>query len=310
MRTAIGVDLGATKTAVALISSEGAIVERRSAPTDTSTAESVLDALVALVRSLRDHEGVAVGVGAPGTIVLPAGELVQAANLPIANFPVRAYLSERLGVDVALDNDGTCAALGEHLFGAGRGHTCLVALTLGTGVGGGMIEAGRPIRGSGGAGELGHIVVDYDGRPCQGSCPGRGHLEGYASGPAIALMAQEHAAASPNGTFARARRDGRAIDSRLVVELARAGDPDAGAVLAEASKALGYGLVTIANAFAPEVIAIGGGLGVGAYDLIVPPAAAILRREGFEPMRDALVTPAKLGSDAGLLGAAALTWTG
>ena len=147
-----------------------------------------------------------------------------------------------------------------------------------------------------------------NGRPCQGTCPGRGHVEGYISALSIGRRAAEIASEEPESGLARAAGRGESLDSRTVLRLAGGGDPSALAMLDEAADVLGATLVTVANAFAPQIITIGGGFGEAVADLILPRATAILRREAFRPMCDAPVVRAALGADAGLVGAAALTW--
>ena len=190
-----------------------------------------------------------------------------------------------------VENDGNDAALGEHRFGAAAGTTHSVTLTLGTGVGGGIVADGRLLPGARGTGgELGHIVIERDGRPCQGSCPGRGHLEAYCS-----------------GTRTRGSRTRGGV-RRCARRLARAarGEEQALALIDELSAALGAGLVSLANALAPDVFVIGGGLGDAGADLILPRAAKILRTQSLPPNGEARLVAASLGNDAGMIGAACL----
>jgi len=201
-------------------------------------------------------------------------------------------MAKRFGLATGLDNDANAAAIGEWRAGAGRGVDDLVMLTLGTGLGGGVIAGGRPFRGSRGTGvELGHVVIVHDGRPCQGACRGRGHLEPYVTGLAATAAAQE--------AF------GPSADAHRLVRLANEGDEPARAILAEIGRYLGSGMGSFANIFAPELIVIGGGFGVAGWDYLIPAAEQVLRREALRPMRDQVrVVPAELGTAAGLIGAA------
>jgi len=201
-------------------------------------------------------------------------------------------MHRRFGLPVGLDNDANAAAIGEWRAGAGRGVDDLVMLTMGTGLGGGVISGGRPFRGARGGGvELGHVVVVHDGRPCQGACRGRGHLEPYVTGLAATAAAKE--------AF------GPAADAHRLVRLADEGDETARAILAEIGGYLGSGMGSFANIFEPDLIVIGGGFGVAAWEYVIPHAEEVMRREALRPMRDHVqVVRAELGTAAGSIGAA------
>jgi glucokinase len=201
-------------------------------------------------------------------------------------------MSRRFGLPVGLDNDANAAAIGEWRAGVGRGVDDLVMLTLGTGLGGGVISGGRPFRGANGAGaELGHVVIVHDGRPCQGVCTGRGHLEPYVTGLAATAAAQE--------AF------GPAADAHRLIRLANEGDETAAAILADIGRHLGSAMGSFANIFGPELIVLGGGFGVAGWEHLVAPAEEVMRRETLRPMRDRVrVVRAELGTAAGLIGAA------
>ena len=288
---AIGVDLGGTKIRAGRVALDGAISHELEVATDDSSPDAILAQIVALVRELSDGARVPVGVGVPGTVDQMSGTLVQAANLPLCNVPVRGRLASVLGVPVVVENDANCAALGEHRFGAARGTAYSVMLTLGTGVGGGVVADGALYRGARGTGaELGHAVVALGGRPCQGSCRGRGHLEAYCSGTALTLVASERGLGDAHEVLARAA----------------GGDATALGLLTEVADALGAGLVTFANAFNPEIFVIGGGFGEAAGPYLLDHATRILRSESLAPNGDVPVVAARLGNDAGMVGAAAL----
>jgi glucokinase len=213
-------------------------------------------------------------------------------NLPLEDAPLRDRMHERFGVPVGLDNDANAAAIGEWRSGAGRGEDDLVMLTLGTGVGGGVISGGKPFRGRNGVGaELGHVVIVHDGRPCQGACTGHGHLEAYVSGRAATVAAREAFGPSANG--------------HRLVRLANEGDTRAKELLDELARYLGSGIGLFVNVFAPQLVVLGGGFGVAAFDYLRGPAEEVARQEALEPMGSSVrLAKAELGTAAGLIGAA------
>jgi glucokinase len=210
-------------------------------------------------------------------------------NIPLEGVDFRARMQERHGLPVGIDNDANAAAIGEWRAGAARGAQHVIMLTLGTGVGGGLILDGRPYRGATGSGaELGHIVIEYDGPPC--GCGGRGHLETFSAGPAA------DAAAS--------RLFGEGSKAEQLVERAQAGEGEAVEALAEIGRRLGVGIISLVNVFEPELVVVGGGFGASARDLVLQPARELLAREGLWPAREtARIVSAQLGRDAGVIGA-------
>jgi glucokinase len=289
---AIGVDLGGTKILAGVVARDGTVVRRHERPTPQDSQEHVLAELEAAVAELLDESVASVGFGAPSPIDQRRGVVVQCVNVPLVDAPLRDHMHERFALPVGLDNDANAAAIGEWRAGAGRGVDDLVMLTLGTGLGGGVISGGRPFRGANGAGvELGHVVIVHDGRPCQGSCTGRGHLEPYVTGIAAGIAARE--------VF------GPGADAHRLVRLANEGDAAARGILVDIGRYLGSGLGSFANAFGPELIVIGGGFGVAAWEYLLPSALEVMRREALPPMRDDVrVVRAELGTAAGLIGAA------
>ena len=284
----IGVDVGGTKILAGLVGRDGTIGVHREYRTPVDSEEELLDGLEAAVRELLDDTVVAVGFGLPSRIDQRAGIAIGSVNIPLTDVPFRDIMRKRLGVPVAIDNDGNAAAIAEWRAGAGRGTDDLVMLTLGTGVGGGLILDGRPYRGWIGAGaELGHIVIVHDGVPC--ACGGFGHLESYVSGKAADEAARE--------AF------GPAADAHRLVRLANEGDPQANEILTEIGRKLGSGLGSLVNAFDPELIVIGGGF-AAAGELLLEPARAVLDREALKPMHGVRVVRAELGTSAGMIGAA------
>jgi glucokinase len=289
---AIGVDLGGTKILAGIVDHEGKVVRRHERPTPQDSQEHVLAELEAAVAELIDDSVAAVGFGAPSPIDQARGVVVRCVNLPLENAPLRDRMHERFGVAVGLDNDANAAAIGEWRAGAGRGEDDLVMLTLGTGVGGGVVSGGKPFRGRNGAGaELGHVVIVHGGRPCQGACTGQGHLEAYVSGTAATAAARE--------AF------GPSADAHGLVRLADEGDFRAKELLEEVGRHLGSGIGSFVNIFGPQLVVLGGGFGVAAYDYLREPAEEVVRRDALEPMRSAVrLAKAELGTAAGLIGAA------
>jgi glucokinase len=289
---AIGVDLGGTKILAGIVARDGSVVRRHERPTPQDSQEHVLGELEAAVAELLDESVCSVGFGVPSPIDQEQGVVVRCVNVPLENAPVRERMRERFGLPVGLDNDANAAAIGEWRAGAGRGEDDVLMITLGTGVGGGVIVGAKPFRGRNGAGaELGHVVIVHDGRPCQGACTGRGHLEAYVSGSAATAAARE--------TF------GPSADAHRLVRLANEGDAKAKELLAEVGRHLGSGIGSFVNVFGPQLVLLGGGFGVAAYEYLHGPAEEVVRREALEPMRGAVrLAKAELGTAAGLIGAA------
>jgi glucokinase len=287
----LGVDVGGTKILAGVVDRDGAVERREERPTPISSQEELLAQLDAVVESLLGDDVVALGFGIPSTIDQQAGRAVVSVHIPLEGVDFRDRMTERFGLPVAIDNDGNAAAIAEWRLGAGRGASHLVMLTLGTGIGGGLILGGRPYRGSIGAGaELGHIVLDYGGPPCGPGCTGHGHFEAVASGTAANEAAR--------------RRFGEGADARQLVAAARAGDERAREDMAEIGRRLGAGLASLVNIFDPELIVLGGGF-ADADDLLLGPAGETLAVEALAPGRDRVrIVKAQLGSGAGMIGAA------
>jgi glucokinase len=289
---AIGVDLGGTKILAGVVARDGTVVRRHERATPQDSQAHVLVELEAAVAELLDESVAAVGFGTPSPIDQENGVVVRCVNLPLENAPLRDHMRERFGLPVGLENDANAAAIGEWRAGAGRGVDDLVMLTLGTGVGGGVVSGGKPFRGRNGEGaELGHVVIVHDGRPCQGACTGHGHLEAYVSGSAATAAARE--------AF------GPSADAHRLIRLANEGDEQAKELLEEIAGYLGSGIGSFVNVFAPQLVLLGGGFGVAAFDYLCGPAEEVARREALEPMRSSVrLAKAELGTAAGLIGAA------
>jgi glucokinase len=287
----IGVDVGGTKILAGAVDRAGNVNRREERPTPVASQDELLAELDSVVEWLLGDDVAALGFGVPSTIDQPAGRAVSSVHVPLADLDFRDRMSKRFGLPVALDNDGNAAAIAEWRLGAGRGASHLVLLTLGTGIGGGLILDGRPYRGSIGAGaELGHMVLDYGGASCGPGCNGHGHFEVFAAGSAADEAAE--------------RRFGAGADARRL--LAEALQDEHGAVsdLAELGHRLGAGIASLVNIFNPELVVIGGGF-AEAGEFILGPARETLAVEALLPGRDLVrIVPAELGSDAGMIGAA------
>ena len=306
-RETIGVDLGGTKMLVGVVDSERRIkYEGRESSVGLSEDEIVEDLARELQEAKNARPGVlAAGLGIPATIDHDRGLAIHAVNLTITDVPIRDLMQERVGLPVFVDNDANLAALAEHLYGAGRGAQDVVMLTIGTGIGGGLVLGGEVYRGSTGAGaELGHIVIVEDGLPCQGNCPNHGCVETYSSGTAIAREGEAVAEREPDSALGRALADGPIL-GKTVTGLALAGDGLAAEVVAQAGRHLGAALASLANIFDPDVFVIGGGVSA-AGELLLGPARQELRSRALPPMNRAPVKLAELGPDAGMIGAAAM----
>jgi glucokinase len=292
---AIGIDVGGTKILAGLVEADGTIVRTERRETPVTSTEDFLRGLAGVVDSLRDETVATVGIGIPSTIDQRDGTSVFSVHVPIAGVPLRSRAEEHLGLPVAVDNDANAAAMAEWSIGAGRGCEHMIMLTLGTGIGGGLILGGRLYRGwTGAAAELGHMVLEFDGPACRGFCTGRGHFEQSVSGSAAADVARELL--------------GPDAGAHELVAAARSGDDAARAALGEMGRRLGAGIASLVNIFNPELVVIGGGFGV-ALDLLLQPALETLHRDGLPPARDLVrVVAATLGEEAGMVGAALIAF--
>ncbi|MFN8215001.1 MAG: ROK family protein [Solirubrobacterales bacterium] len=303
----IGVDLGGTKMLVGVLAGTESLWESRERSTGQSEDELV-ELLVREVREAREaRPGVtAVGLGVPATIDHEKGIAVSAVNLPLNDLPLRDLVAERVGLPVVVDNDANVAAYAEYLFGAAKGLPNIVMLTIGTGIGGGLILGGRLYRGATGAGaELGHMVIQADGPPCQGNCPNHGCVESLASGTALGREGLAAAESNPDSEIGRRLAAGETIDGRAVTEAALAGDRTAIGVFELIGGRLGVACASYANIFEPNAIVIGGGV-IAAGDLLLEPARREVRERALKPMNKTPVLAATMGNDAGMIGAAAL----
>ena len=305
----IGVDLGGTKILAGIVTRDGQVGHRREHATPVGSQDELLAGLDASVEELLDDEVVAIGFGIPSPIDQSTGRAYQAVNIPLdASVDFRDRMAQRFGLPVGIENDANAAAYAEFHFGAAREADTMVMLTLGTGCGGGAVLNGQLYRGWA---EFGHMVIVYDGLPCQGtvsfgkiqaiatagclqkqkdgSFTGRGHLEPYVTGVAATKLAQE--------VF------GPAVDAHRLVRLATEGEPRAIEILDGIGRHLGAGIGTLVNLFNPELVVIGGGF-AAAGDFVLDPAREIVAREGLGGAgKRVRIVRAELGTAAGLIGA-------
>lgn len=309
-RPTIGLDVGGTKIAGGIVDDDGRILARTQVASYAERPEATLSAIVAVARELADAnpDVAAVGVGAAGLVDVGAGVILGAPNLAYRDVPVGPTLTAEIGLPAIVDNDANVAALAEAVYGGGRGAGDQIMVTVGTGIGGGIIIGRHVYRGHYGLGaELGHMVIDPDGPVC--GCGNRGCWEAVASGNAIGRLARQRVEGGAGAdVLAEAGGDVSAITGELVGEAAVAGDPFARDVLIEIGRLLGIGFANIVNIFDPEVIVVGGGAAAGTGELLLAPArdamaAHVLGVTWRTPVR---VVEAELGNDAGIVGAGVL----
>jgi glucokinase len=311
----LAVDIGGTKMLAALVAPGGQLTSRERQPTLAGEGpESVIERLFAVIEHLLDSENQSlsrlhgISLAVAGAIDVRRGLVTSSPHLPgWHDVPLRDMAGQKYGVDVVLLNDASAAALGEHRFGAGRRVKNLVLLTIGTGIGGGIIIDGQLYQGvSGIAGEVGHMTIATDGVRCP--CGNIGCLETVVSGPALEDRARQRISAGERSVLSGMVDRIADIGTEDINAAARGGDTLALAIIAEAAECLGVGLVNLANAFDPEMIIIAGGL-VGLGDLLLEPARKLVRQRAFTPAAQTVrIVPAALGDEAGVCGAAAYAW--
>lgn len=309
----IGVDIGGTTTTAGLVDHQLRVIEATERGTVTDSQQGLLDSIVSLVTELSSrspHPVAGAGFGIPSMIDRLRGRVIMSVNVPLADIDFIDFMAPALGLPVFIDNDANVAALAEFKAGAGKGCREMVMLTLGTGIGGGLILNGEVYRGAtGSAAELGHILIDVNGPACPGACPNNGCFEAMASGTALKRYAAEAAAANPESQLAREAATVE-IDGARLYHLAADGDKISLEVFRKLGYYLGMGITSLVNIFNPEYVVVGGGL-VRAGDLILEPAREAVKSYGLVPNRDiATIIPAAFGPEAGLLGAACLALDG
>ncbi|MCC6318408.1 MAG: ROK family protein [Gemmatimonadaceae bacterium] len=312
----VGVDLGGTNIVVGSLSDDGATeYAMRSEPTRaTQGADAVVDRMVRMIDTviaetmaagLKRDQCLGVGVGAPGPLDREKGIVITTPNLGWTNFPLRQVIADRVGLPATLDNDANCATLGEWWLGAARGGRNVVGMTIGTGIGGGLILDGKLYHGASDvAGEIGHMTIDITGRRC--GCGNYGCLEAYASGPSIAERAREALGGDqPSMLYAMVDNDLSKLTAAIVYDAAKRDDVVALEVVRETAVFLGTGLANLLNVYNPDVVVIAGGVTQAGDPLFVPLRREV-RRRAFRPAVDACrIVPGSLPGTAGVVGAVA-----
>ena len=313
----VGVDLGGTNIGAGALAEDGSgdVVALRSEPTRADQgAESVVDRMVRMIDTViaetiaqtgaKRDDVIGIGVGAPGPLDRERGIVVTTPNLGWTNYPLRDVIAERTRLPVRIDNDANCATLGEWWLGAAKGASNVIGMTIGTGIGGGVIVGGRLYHGSSDvAGEIGHATIDINGR--RSKCGNYGCLEAYASGPSIAERAREALSGDSEAMLLRmVGGDASRITAATVYEAARRGDEAALDVVRETSRFLGAGLANLLNIFNPEVVVLAGGVTHAGDTLFLPLRREVAKR-AFKPAVDACrIVPGTLTA-AGVVGAVA-----
>ena len=307
MRRAIGLDIGGTKIAALLVTEDGEVQARHVVSTPADDAMALISAAVGAAEAVRTSDVIAIGAGVPGMVDHRTGLLRYAPNLAARELRVGERIAEATQLPCAVDNDANVAAWGEFLFGSGRGSNHMLMITVGTGIGGGIVADGRLFRGSHGfAGEIGHVIVDPEGPVC--GCGNRGCWEQVASGRAIERLGKEAIDLHPESLLAQlAGRDRTKVNGTLVTEAARRGDDLARSLLVSVGRRLGQGIAGLVNILDPDVVVVGGGV-VLAADMLLGPARVAFREsvEAFSHRTEVPILSAQLGNDAGAIGAAAM----
>lgn len=310
MSLAIGVDIGGTKVLGGVVDEQGRVIDRELRATPSTDAEQTETTIAEVVAALSArHEIAAVGIGAAGWIANDRATVLFSPHLAWRDEPLRDALMSRIGVPILVENDANAAAWAEYRFGAARDADVAVCVTLGTGIGGGLVIDGAVFRGANGVGlEYGHMTVVPEGRRC--ACGNRGCWEMYASGTALAFDARELCAVSPMAgrrLLELADNDLGKLSGPMVTAAAREGDPSAVELYTEMGRWLGKGIANLAAVLDPTIFVIGGGVSAAGALLIEPARSAFshtLTGRGFRP--EAEIALAALGPEAGLVGAADL----
>jgi len=317
-RWVVGVDIGGTNVVVGLVPEDGGAPRALRVRTTSSLGppDEVVGHLARIIDGVvrdglaevgaRREDVIGVGIGSPGPLDLASGVVIDAFNLGWKDFALRDRVAEAVGLPASLDNDANCATWGEFWQGAGKGVRNLVGVTLGTGIGGGVILDGRLVHGaSASAGELGHMTIDFSGRRCK--CGNYGCLEAYASGPNIAARAREGIEAGAESVLLDlVGGDIERITAVTVYEAILQGDAYAGEVMVETAKLLGAGIANIVNILNPDAVVIVGGV-TRAGDYLFTPLRSEVRRRAFKSAeRVCRIVPGALPETAGVIGAAGL----
>ena len=309
----IGIDVGGTNVKIALVDTKGKIVYSNSVPTRAEmgyeyTVNNIKQAIYDLLKetklTTKDIEGI--GFGFPGQVDYKAGIVRNAPNIPgWVEVPIAKLIEDEFKIPTRVDNDVRCAALGELNYGAGKGCENLICITVGTGIGSGLILNGKLVRGaSNAAGEIGHIKLNMNGGPICG-CGDTGCLEAFASGPSIVAMAEDYIRGGKSTKF-REMASGGQITPYIVCEAAKAGDPVAQRIFTIMGEYIGIGLASVVNLLNPERIIVGGGV-ADAGEILLAPMAEALKKRAMKIAGAAVeIVPAQLGNTAGVIGSSLL----
>ncbi len=307
----IGIDVGGTNVKIALVDENGNIAYSNTVPTHAEmglnyTIENIKQAIRDLITESRVENLEGIGFDFPGQIDYKNGIVKLAPNIPgWVDIPIAKIIEDEFHVPVKIDNDVHCAALGELKYGAGKGCENFICMTIGTGIGSGIVLDGKLIRGATNvAGELGHIKLEmHDGELC--GCGDYGCLEAYASGPSIVKMAQDYIMGGKSTKYKEMAAGGE-ITPYIVSEAAKQGDPVAQRIFTKTGEYIGFGLVSVINLLNPEKVIIGGGV-AGAGDILFDPIRKVIKERAMKVAGSAVeIVPAKLGNNAGVIGASLL----
>ena len=309
----IGIDVGGTNVKIALVDSDGKIGYSNTIPTRAEMGyeytinnmkQAIRDLMTETKLSAKDIEGI--GFGLPGQVDFKSGIVRLITNIPgWVEIPLAKMIEDEFHIPIRIDNDVRCAALGELNFGAGKGCENLICITVGTGIGSGLIINGKLVRGaSNAAGEIGHIKLQmHDGPIC--GCGDTGCLEAFASGPSIVAMAEEYILGGKSTKY-REMANGGAITPFIVAEAAKAGDPVARRIFTRMGEYIGIGMASVVNLLNPERIIVGGGV-ADAGDILLNPLKETIKKRAMKIAGETVqVVPAQLGNTAGVIGASLL----
>ncbi|MCI8690677.1 MAG: ROK family protein [Oscillibacter sp.] len=307
----IGIDVGGTNLKAGLVDESGKILAAERMPLGEFQGEGALaNSLADLAEAVLQSSGVNlseiqhVGIGIPGAVA--GGDVLYTCNIPMRNVPLAELFQRRLDVPVLLENDANCAAVGEWIGGAGRGAKDFIIITLGTGVGGGLILNGKLYAGGGIVGEVGHMVIEKDGEPC--NCGRRGCWEQYASATGLIRMTKEAMNKHPNSLLWKVTLENGGVDGRAAFMAAGQGDAHAQNLCKRYVEYLGAGVTNLVNILQPEILAVGGGVASAPEELLMEPLRELVGRECYPRHAGKLpkIVRAELGNDAGIIGAALL----
>ena len=306
----IGIDVGGTNLKAGLVREDGQILAVERTPLAFENPEQFARTLAQLGESVLRQAGVpasevvSAGIGIPGAVA--GGDILYTCNIPLRDVPLSRLFRQYLDVPVLLENDANCAAVGEWLCGAGPGTQQFIVVTLGTGVGGGLILNGKLYSGSGMVGEVGHMVIQHGGAPC--NCGRRGCWETYASATGLIRMTREAMEAHPESLLHTVAAQNGCVEGRTAFDAAVQGDETALGLCRDYVSYLAAGVTNLINILQPEAVAIGGGVAAAPDRLLLTPLREIVERECYPRHTGQLprIVRAELGNDAGIIGAALL----